>query len=230
MELSDRLKLIAGYVKKCDFLADIGTDHAYIPVYLLQKGIIKRAVGSDISRGSVEKARKNAQRYGMTEFIDLRCGDGLEAIRDDEQPDCIVIAGMGGMLAIEVMKKKLSVLKGAERIILQPQRDIDRVRYFMHENGFKIVDEAMIIEDKKFYNVIVCEKGKDSKYGKYDYWFGKKLIERKNPALKEYISCELHKMNIVFASLEGKNKEHIVERKKQIEERYKGFKEVLLWL
>lgn len=229
MQLSERLKAIADCVLKCDLIADIGTDHAYIPVYLAKNGIIKKAIASDISRGSIEKARINAEKFGCIDCIDLRCGDGLEVIKANEQPDCIIIAGMGGMLVIDVMKKNISALKGAERLIVQPQRDIDRVRRFLHKTGLKITHEKMLKEDK-FYTIIVCEQGADCRYSRYDYWFGKKNIEAGNPILKEYISYEMNKMNRILLSLRDNTEEHIIKRRKQVEEKYKGYEEVFLWL
>ena len=225
MHISQRLKAVA----QCDLIADIGTDHAYIPVYLIKKGTVKRAIGSDISKGSIEKARSNAEKFGCSDLIDLRCGNGLEIINKYDSPECIIIAGMGGMLAIEVMKKNISAVKAVKRLILQPQRDIDKVRIFLHKIGIKILYEKMIKEDK-FYTIIVCEQGKDCDYTKYDYWFGKNNIEEKNPILKEYISCEMNKMNRILLSLENNEKQHIIKRKKEIEKKYKAYEEVLMWL
>lgn len=217
-------------VDSCDLLADIGTDHAYIPVYLIKKGIIKRAIAADISKGSIKKAEDNAKKYDCLDKIDLRCGDGLEVINKGEQPNCIVIAGMGGMLAIDVMNKNIDVVKGVDKLIVQPQRDIDRVRKFLHKTGLKIDNEKMLFEDGKFYNIIVCSKGDDVNYSETDYWFGKKLVDEKNEILKEYIIYEMNKMNRVLESLRDNRELHIVKRRNQIDKKYNEYKEILQWL
>lgn len=230
MELSERLKTIADLVDNCDLLADIGTDHAYIPVYLIKKGVVKRAIAADISKGSIKKAELNAKKYNCIDKIDLRCGNGLEVIKAGEQPNCVVIAGMGGMLAIEVMEKNIPVVKGVNQLIVQPQRDIDEVRKFLHKIGLKIENEKMLFEDGKFYNVIICSKGVDVEYSETDYWFGKRLIDEKNKVLKEYIFYEMNKMNRVLESLKDNKELHIIERKNQLEEKYNKYREVFEWL
>lgn len=216
MELSNRLKMVASCAKKYDFLVDVGTDHAYIPIYLLKNGIIKKAVACDISKGSVEKAKKNISLYGYAEQIETRCGDGLTVIQEDEFPDEIIIAGMGGMLIIDILKKSKHIADSAKRLILQPQRDIDKVRRYIHSVNLKITYENMIFEAGKFYNVIVCEKGLEDNYTDKEYLFGKILINEKNPFLKKHIEHELNKMNNVLININQKDAQHIIKRKNEI--------------
>ncbi len=203
--------MVAGCAKKCKFLVDVGTDHAYIPIYLVEKNIAQKAVACDISKGSVEKAKKNIEKYSYSDIIEARVGDGLKVIDCGENPDQIIIAGMGGLLTIDILNNSKDVVNLAERIILQPQRDIDKVRKTVHSLGFKIIDEKMTFEDGKYYNVIVCEKGKDCYYSEKDYFFGKILLERKDEFLKKQIAHELFKVERILnkmsyeMSIEEKN-------------------------
>lgn len=235
MDISDRMKAIIECARQGDFLVDVGTDHAYIPIMLYKNGFIKKAAACDISKGSVEKARKNVERYGCAEFIDVRQGDGLQTVKEEENPDQIVIAGMGGMLTVDILTKSKNVVNKAERLILQPQRDIDKVRKAVHSLGFRIIDEKMLFEDGKYYNIIVCEKGMDEFYSENDYLFGKVLIENKNQCLKAYIEYELHKLERIVLSIEekmaeGRGDEQIIKRFQELKIKADTYCEVILCL
>ncbi len=224
--ISNRLKMVADYVENCDFLADIGSDHGYIPIYLFKKGIIKRGAACDISEGSVLKAKLNIIEAGCQDYIEARCKAGLKAVYDNENPDTIIMSGMGGMLMIDIMKDDIEVLYRSKRIILQPQRDIETVRRYIHSIGFKIIEENMIFEYGKYYNVIVCEKGIDVKYTKAEYMFGKILISRKNKYLKQYIHIEVNKIYNIISRLNSKDN-HIAKRRKHFEDMSELYEEVL---
>ncbi len=217
MIISQRLKTITECAIKCEFLVDVGTDHAYIPIFLVKNKIAKRAIACDISEGSVFKAEKNIQLYRYSDFIETRVGDGLSVIKESECPDQIIIAGMGGMLIIDILNNDRKVVSHAERIILQPQRDIDKVRRTIHSLGFKIIDEKMIFEAGKYYNVIVCEKGKDLAYNEEDYMFGKILLEREDELLKSQIHFETLKIINILKNMgekisNGKQDEAFIKR------------------
>lgn len=206
MELSNRLKIISEKVISSELFVDIGTDHAYLPIYLLQKGIIKRAVAGDVSKDSIKKARVNINNYGYSEFIETRIGNGLCIINSNENPDTVVMSGMGGMLIIDILKNSADIVQNLKRLIVQPQRDIDKVRKYIHKINFKIIDEKMIIEDNKYYNIITCIYGEDYKYSDGEYLFGKLLIDEKNNVLKEYIKHEMYKIDRAILSIKQSNK------------------------
>ncbi len=201
--LSKRLKQVADMVKKCNVIADIGTDHGYIPIYLVKNGIAKRAVAADISPGSCKKAQLNIGISHLSDLIDVRCGNGLEVIEKGEKIDAIVIAGMGGLMTISVLESSKDTVEGAEQLVLQPQRDIDKVRRYLHSIGYKITDEKMIVESDKFYNIINAEKGNEE-YNDIEYLFGRKLIESKSSVLNEYVEREDNKILKVLENLENK--------------------------
>lgn len=203
MVISERLKTIAGCAKKCEFLVDVGTDHGYIPIFLVENKTAKKAVACDISYGSVQKAEKNIRKHNIT-CIETRQGDGLSVINDDEFPDQIIIAGMGGMLIIDILNNSKKIVQSAERIILQPQRDIYKVRITVHKLGFKIIDEKMLFEDGKYYNAIICEKGIDCAYNESEYFFGKILLDNKDEILKRHIDFEFSKVLRIIENMENK--------------------------
>ncbi len=201
--LSKRLKQVADMVKKCNMIADIGTDHGYIPIYLIKNGIVKGAVAADISQGSCKKAQLNIGLSHLSDVIDVRCGNGLEVIEKGEKIDTIIIAGMGGLMAISVLESNRDAAQGAEQLVLQPQRDIDKVRRYLHSIGYKITDEKMLVDGDKFYTVINAEKGSEE-YSELEYLFGKKLIESRSPVLNEYVEIEDNKILKVLENMENK--------------------------
>lgn len=203
--LSFRLRQIADRIKYCELLADIGTDHAYIPIYAVKNGIAKRAVAADISEGSCSKARLNVNTYGLSECIEVRQGSGLEVINEDESPDAIVIAGMGGLLMISILEAGREVLSRTEQLILQPQRDIEEARRHIHSIGFKIAYESLFKDGGKFYTLLDCERGNEN-YTDMEYMFGKIPLENSSPVLREYVNIKYNKLLKVLKNLEAGGK------------------------
>ena len=138
----------AGYT-----LCDVGTDHGYVPIALVQGNIIPKAIAVDINKGPLERANEHIRANGLTEQITTRLSNGLEAIHDGEV-DSIVIAGMGGELVIHILTAGETVCRSAKELILQPQSDIPHFRRFVMQNGYQIIQEEMILEDGKFYPIM----------------------------------------------------------------------------
>lgn len=209
MEISYRLKKIADLVTIKGNLADIGTDHAYTPIYLYKNQKIKKALACDISKGSIEKAKDNIRKYNLEDVLQIRLANGLDKISKDDEIDTIIIAGMGGMLMIDILERGKDITEEAE-LILQPQKDIDKVRRYLHNNGFYIEYDEMLKDDGKYYNVIKAKKGKeDFDYDEKHYIFGRFDIENKNPLLKEYIKQNLYKMEDVFKNIDSEDKTNL---------------------
>lgn len=229
MILSERLLNIANLVPKCDLAIDIGTDHAYVPIYLVKKNIAKNVIASDISKGSVQKAQQNVNLNNCKDRIECRLGDGLDVLYDNEYADVIIVAGMGGMLVNYVLNINKEAFKKTKRLILQPQRDNDKVRKFVHSIGFKIIDEKIFYDDDKLYNIIVCEKGQDYQYSEKEYLYGKILIDEKNSILKEYINSEMNRIEKVTKELISPDK-RIIARKNELNQKYNLLKEIYICL
>lgn len=225
MEISYRLNKIAEKVAINGIIADIGTDHAYIPIFLYKNNKIKGAIACDISKGSLKKAIDNINKYNLQNNIQTRLANGLEKITLNDNIDTIIIAGMGGMLMIDILEKGINIANNSKQLILQPQKDIDKVRKYLHKNGFKITDDEILKDDGKYYTIITATKGKeDTLYKKEQYIFGKFEIENKSPILKEYIEEQLYKMEIVLKNIKETN---IQNRILEIENNIKIYKEVL---
>ncbi|MBS5793351.1 MAG: SAM-dependent methyltransferase [Clostridiales bacterium] len=228
MELSYRLNKIAQKVTQNGIIADIGTDHAYIPIFLYKNNRIKSGIACDISKGSLQKAKDNIKKYNLQDKIQTRLGNGLEKISLQDNVDTVIIAGMGGMLMIDILEKGKYILENVKELILQPQKDVDKVREYLHKNNFKIIDDEMLKDDGKYYTIIKSIKGEeDILYKKEEYVFGRFEINNKCQILKEYIEEQLYKMEIVLKNIKETN---IQNRILEIEDNIKTYKEVLKWL
>ena len=199
MKLSKRLQTIADFVKKGAVVADIGTDHAHIPIYLIKNNIISRAYACDINAGPLEKAKENINYYGVKN-IELRLSNGLEKLKTDEA-DTFIIAGMGGELIIDILDRGQGFFDKKNTFILSPHTKIEEVRNYLLRKGLKILKEDMCIDEGKFYTVMeAVYMGKTFSYTKGELLFGKYLIDNKNPVLFEYLKKEKQKyLSIILA-------------------------------
>ena len=149
MELSKRLQAVASLVSDGYRLADIGTDHAFIPISLTESGRIPGAVAMDVNRGPLLRAQANIREHGQEKRIGIRISDGFAVLKQGEV-DSAVIAGMGGPLMIRILKDGESVVRSLKECILQPQSEIEKVRAFLLEEGFFFLEEDMVEEEGKY--------------------------------------------------------------------------------
>lgn len=174
--LTARTECIVKHISS-DVVADIGTDHAYIPIYLIQNGICKKVIATDISKGPIDAARRNIEKNGMSDKIEIRLGGGLIPINDNECGECI-IAGMGGFAIINILSEKTI---SSYRYILQPMNYQYELRKFLFDSGFKITEEDIAVEGFKVYNIICAEKGDDySEKNELDFHIPPSLLTHKN--------------------------------------------------
>lgn len=186
INLSKRLSLAAAFVRKDSLLCDIGTDHAYLPVYLVKKGISVSAIAADLRKGPLKNAEKTVTGYGLNNKIMLRLSDGLDKISSEEVTD-IVLAGMGGDLISDILSRADWIKDTSKRIIAQPQTHSEKVRTFFISNGFEIISESACREDGKLYICICAEfTGKNNSYP-FGYEYYGELPNCKDIHAKEYL-------------------------------------------
>lgn len=220
MKLSKRLQTIADFVKKDAIVADIGTDHAHIPIYLIENKIISKAYACDINSGPLEKAKENIEYFWVKENIVLRLSNGLDKMSNDEV-DTIIIAGMGGELIIDILERGRSFFDKKNTFILSPHTKIDEVRRYILKNGFEILREDMCIDEGKFYTVMeVIYTGNDTIYNDKELLYGRYLIENKHSILIKFLEKEkLKYLNIISnAGINSERKEELLKRLDIIEE------------
>lgn len=158
MMLTDRLEKIAECIE-CATLADIGTDHGYIPIYAVKNGRCERAIACDVNKGPLKSADENIATYGLSDKIETRLSDGLDALRTSEA-DTIVIAGMGGFLIRDILERGADRIDENTILILQPMVAVPELREYLCTHGYNIYDERLSREGGKFYNILCVKKGK----------------------------------------------------------------------
>ncbi|MBO5071265.1 MAG: SAM-dependent methyltransferase [Roseburia sp.] len=192
IKISERLTMAASLVTGGGVLADVGTDHGYVPIYLIEKGIIPRAIAMDINPGPLERAKEHIAQYGMGEYIQTRLSDGVSALSFGEA-DSILIAGMGGGLVMHILEDGEAVCQNARELVLQPQSELARVRRFLYEKGYVTDAEEMVEEEGKFYPMMRvhydASKGKDFAQSVY-FAYGQILLESRHPVLREFLERE----------------------------------------
>ncbi len=192
IKLTPRLYAVADFVRSGSKLADIGTDHAYLPVFLCTEGIINSAIAADIVQGPLGKARETVERYGMTDKIELVLTDGLVGI-DSEQIDDIVIAGMGGELISSIILSADWLKNPRKRLILQPMSKESTLRDTLYSNGFEIKYEATVDEGRHIYTVICAEfAGKIYLPTDAELLLGK--IDTQTQAGRKYLEREIRRL------------------------------------
>lgn len=228
VELSKRLKCISHYVPKEARVADIGTDHAYLPIYLIKEDIASRVLAMDINKGPLEKAQANINKYLVSEQVTTRLSNGLEELRDDEA-DAVIIAGMGGMLVASILEKDKEKLENVKRLILQPQSDYSQVRRTLHRLGWIIIEEEALIDNGKYYFIIVCDKGEEHYESQIEYRYGRILGHHKSEVYTKYLSHILEKRIQVLESLKDKMGDAIRAREQILKAEIEEIEQVQRW-
>jgi tRNA (adenine22-N1)-methyltransferase len=226
MEISNRLRAISNLVDEGATIADIGTDHGYIPIYLAKNNIIKYAIACDVNKKPLDKANKNIKQYNLNNCIETRLSDGLDKL-NEEEVDTVIIAGMGGLLIDKILMKNADVAKSINKLILSPHSDIEVVRRTIHKLNYKIIEEKLIKEDNKYYNIICAVKGTEKKYDNKCYKYGKILIENKSMLLKEQLEKKEDKLSKVIEVLIQQNTDNANMRNKEIQQELAQISEVL---
>lgn len=218
-KLSVRLETVAKYVPKNSRVADIGSDHAYLPSYLVKNGQITFGIAGEVAKGPFQSAEKNVMAEGLSEMISVRMGDGLEVIQPGDA-DCITIAGMGGSLIASILESGKDKLAEVNRLILQPNINASAIRNWLVENNWELIAEEIIEEDSKIYEILVAERGEPLKpYREVPVesglLVGPFLLQRKEKAFLKKWTLEKNNWKRIYEQLEGAAPTAETEEKKQ---------------
>ncbi len=189
--LTPRLQKIYDIAIPCETAADIGTDHAYIPLCLFLKGKCQRAIASDVGKGPLSRARATALEYGG-ENISLRLGSGLTTLTENEA-EVIIIAGMGGILIKDILKASEKIAKSAKQLILQPMTASPELREYLNHSGYIIEKEYLVREENKIYTIMSVLLGEDFPYTKAEIYMGK--VFDRGSLYEHYRKERLKKLN-----------------------------------
>ena len=233
MRLSERLERVVSFVRPCASAADIGTDHALVPVELVRRGIVKKALAMDVRPGPLSRAKEQISRAGLSDQIEPRLSDGLAALKPQEA-ETVIIAGMGGELIIRILTEGRHMWDSVAQWVLSPHSEVFKVRGWLLENGFSIEKEDMVCEDGKYYVLMDVRRAgsgiespaRDAEFVRLLY--GDSLIRDRNPVLAQYLKEEEQMLMEREASLRqsARGSLRAAERLKETETRLKWNREV----
>lgn len=210
--LSERLRTVAGMVTVGNAVCDVGCDHGFVPIYLVQQGISPKVIAMDLREGPLRAAREHVAAYGLEGQIVTRLSDGLHNYEKNEA-DTLICAGMGGGLMMRILAADREKTDSFRELILQPQSEVEKFRRFLRESGYRILDEEMLREDGKFYQAIRAasagngECGKearmDEKLCKLQDRYGPVLLQKKTPVFFEFLEREAAVYEEILVRLRG---------------------------
>ena len=224
-ELTPRLQYISSFITPTYILADIGTDHGFVPIHQIMYKGTPKAYAMDINKGPLDRANEHIIENGLTDKIETRLSDGLTAMKPGEA-NAMVCAGMGGPLMMKILTEGAQVISQMEELILQPQSEIEEFRRFIRTLPFSIVEEKMILEEGKFYPMMRLRKVEGAKNmleGVDEYTktrledkFGPLLLASKDETLLKYLQFQLHICEDILEKLKAGNNEKIEEKRAEI--------------
>lgn len=240
MKLTPRLKKIADFINKEDRVADIGTDHGYIPVYLIREKGMDRVIASDINEAPLENAENYVKSAELSDKVELRLGNGMQVLEKGEA-DTVIMAGMGGILITEIMDFNRELTDSIDKFVLQPMVGRSELAQYLEENFYDISEESLAKEGDKIYQVLKVEKScgeKDSseeqlnenaelilKDEELKYEISRALLSSGDPHLEEFLEKKAAKLEKIIRSIEknssGDNLEYL-ERLKSKREKLLG--------
>lgn len=245
IQLSQRLQAVADLAADAGVMADVGTDHGYIPLFLIACGKARKAIAMDINEGPLLRAREHIRQYSQQERIETRLSDGLKELHPGEA-QTIVIAGMGGALMKRILTEGEETAHAADCLVLQPQSELPMFRRFLVEHGYRILREDMVYEDGKFYSMMAVrwEKSDDADslqarltesddvdslqaMSEADFRYGPLLLKGKHPILRKYLLRQKEQKQKILESLGRNARQNVSERRAQIREELEEI-EVLL--
>ncbi len=229
--LSKRLLTAVGMITKGNIVADVGCDHAYTSIYLRKENIAPKVIAMDVNKGPLARAKEHIEEAGLIDSISLRLSDGLEKLSEHEV-DTVLLCGMGGLLMIKILSDYPEIIKTVKELVLQPQSEVAQVRHFLHKEGYEIEKEHILKEDGKFYVVMrAVPKAQVQLYEEEcHYLYGKLLIEEKSEILKEFLQREYNLKMKVWESLQEKETENALARKKALQEEFEHIRKTMEWI
>ncbi len=200
VKLTPRLKLVSSFVEKGSVFVDVGTDHAYLPIYLCENKISRYGTASDINSGPLEIARRNLGLAGLLDKVSLVLSDGLNNV-DTDKLDTVIIAGMGGETIAGILEQ--SNLNNTHNIILQPMTQVSALRGFLAKNGYEIVSEALAEEENKIYHVLQVRKNLATiDLNDNELYVGSKYQNKNDCTYRKFLEKELSRLEKIISGME----------------------------
>lgn len=237
-KLSDRLLLVADWVKPKSIVADIGTDHAYLPIYLALQGICSKVIALDVRKKPLERAKEHIVQFGVLDKVEIRLSDGMNELLPMEA-DVVTICGMGGKLMMDILERGRKKVDSTTQLLLSPQSELRLFRIFLYENGIQVLRENMIKEDNQYYVLMDCrwntveKKQKKTNVLPYsdieemNFRYGKYLLKSKNSILKELLERDkMVCLGVLKRVMEARNAQEIdvIKAEQRIQQLHRDIK------
>jgi tRNA (adenine22-N1)-methyltransferase len=231
-QLSKRLETVVSYIPAGSRIADIGSDHAYLPCYAVRKGIAETAIAGEVVKGPYLSAEKQVKDAFLQDKIEVRLGNGLEVVAPGEV-DCITIAGMGGALIASILEEGKDKLASVKRLILQPNVSAKSIRVWLLQNGWELTAEEIIEEDGKVYEILTADRGEpDRPYSgderQKELLLGPFLMQERNEAFRKKWTQESAQWKNIMSNMEkAEQTDALNERKAELKDKIQMVEEVL---
>lgn len=223
MELSRRLQAVANLVPTGSVAADIGCDHGYVAIWLVEEKICSKVIAMDVNKGPLERAKQNIEAHMLSSYIETRLSNGAEKLQAGEA-DTLICAGMGGKLTIGILERSIEKVKAMPSFVIQPQSDLREVRKFLRQQGFSILKEDIILEEDKFYPMMLVgtkpnavkknfdETNSEKNMDENALWqqnmedtYGPFLLSQSNPILKIFLEKQISVCETILEGLTEQN-------------------------
>ncbi len=220
MHLTDRLQKVADLVPKGKSMADIGTDHGYLPIYLIEVGRVEKAIAADINQGPLDRAGENLISHGMTEKISLRLGGGLSKLKKGEV-DGVTICGMGGLMIRQILEDDREKAQALSWLVLQPQNHVAELKVFLSTHHFRIEKEVLSEDGGQLYEMLLAVQGEMEPLDMLSAEIGATEAYRKDPLFLTHIRRLIRKRDFLIQGVSEDTKEerHRRNRERAIEEK-----------
>ncbi len=226
MNISRRLNRLAELVTEGSRLADVGTDHGYVPICLCRQNKIPSAIAMDINEGPLLRARQHIEEAGLSERIETRLSDGLQRLQAGEA-DTVLIAGMGGALMERILSEGEAVLFGVRELVLQPQSEIAEVRRWLVAHHWQIKKEEILLDEGKYYPMFKAVPGEAEAYTDAEYRFGKLELQESPEVLTDFLKKRLSINRQIEEGLPESGEERIQTRRLEVEKEMRLLTETL---
>ena len=226
VDISARMRALTRLVTPGRIVCDIGCDHGFVSIYLVQKNIAPKVFAMDVRSGPLSQAQSHIQQYGLVNEIETRLSDGLTKLAVGEA-ECMICAGMGGPLMSKILEEGRAQALAMKELVLQPQSEIEEFRAYLRSNGYRIVEEDMVFEDGKYYPMmkVVPVSGSDLDLQKEETEdqvifdrFGEYLLKQKNPILKQYLDFSEEMTGSLIVKLKEQSGERAQARLPKLEQ------------
>ena len=224
MKLSERLNTVVSFVKPGSRVADVGTDHGYVPIELARRGIIRHGLAMDVRKGPLERAKEHIRQYGLEDVIETRLSDGICQMQDGEA-DTVIVAGMGGELVIHILEEGQRFWDQIDHWILSPQSELDKVRDYLAGHGFAMERETMLKEEGKYYVVMDVVRGQMEPLKPWESLYGPLLLKEKHPVLAEFLAKEKTLCESILKGLAGQESESAGNRAEELRKQIQWIEE-----